>query len=150
LDERGELKFRIPISTVPPEEERISTGVVQTALIYKILQEAREAKASLEAAADRLQALVEAVTAKGEVLPLTKTVGESWVKVEPGLGMWRGVNIYNSGGSRCLVRLNRMDALPVPVEPNGSRSWSFLTECIKNLYVRCEKGETTVELEFLR
>jgi len=46
--EKEELRFRIPIPAVPPEEERVIPAALQTALLYKLLKSTREVAERLE------------------------------------------------------------------------------------------------------
>jgi hypothetical protein len=127
-----------------PGEERIPTGVLETAILYRMLKEVREMRSSMEKSLARI---AELLTARGEIVPLKVRVGDGWVKIMPGRGLWRCVNIYNCGEKQCFVKLNRLDSPEAVVEPNGSRSWSFITECIESIYAR---GGTVLEVEFLR
>ncbi len=132
------LRFTLPI---PTDEERLPIDVPQLAATLKMLQE-------LRAVRDTLDGLKEMLKARGEVLTFTVEVNGS-ENIVPGRGLWRQVNIYNSGPSDCEVRLNSLGTLPTTVRAGESKSWGFMTEAIRVLYVKCN-NKTRLELEFLR
>jgi hypothetical protein len=141
VSDEERVVFRIPVPA-PAREEVVPPAAIQTALLYKILQEIRRA-------AGQLARLVEDVRSRGEVLQMRARAGEEWSWVEPGWGLWRGVNMYNRGDGECEARLRRLDAASIAIGPGESRSYMFLTPCIDVVYIRC-RPPSEVELEFLR
>ena len=131
------LRIKLPI---PPGQERVPADVINAVILYKMLKELREIR-------DEVEGVRKALTSRGEVLPLdVDVVGEK--EVEPGYGFWRSVSVYNEGPNECLIQIRR-DMPLVRVGVNESRSWSFPTEVIKSLYIKC-LGNSRLSLEFLR
>jgi len=154
------LVFRIPISKVQtpqaPPEEIIQPVAIQTALMYKTLQEIKKATVELtelvgktSKLVDKMSELVEQTKSRGEVLQFDKLVENDWAKIEPGWGAWRGLNIYNTGDGTCEIKLNRLDSPSIYLGGGESKSYMFLTPCITAVYVRCDPP-SKIELEFLR
>jgi hypothetical protein len=154
------LVFRIPISKVQtpqvPPEEIIQPVAIQTALMYKTLQEIKKATAELtelvektSELVDKMSELVEQIKSSGEVLQFDKLVDNIWTKIEPGRGSWRGLNIYNAGDGTCEIKLNRLDSPSIYLGSGESKSYMFLTPCITAVYVKCDPP-SKIELEFLR
>lgn len=129
------------------------------AMNIALLQEIRSALVEMGKQIREVQSELEVVrlkqTPRGEVYPEKSTsVTDKIAEIDPGVGKWRCVSVYNSGDNDCEIQINRRSNLltkPVKLAKRATKEFSYSMEVISKLYAKCASGlTTTLEIEFGR
>lgn len=115
----------------------------------------KDIKEFMSAIRDGINNLRKSQESKGEVYPEKSiSVTDKVKEINPGIGLWRSVSVYNLGSSDCEVQINSESDLltkPVSLLSKVNKEFSFSSEVISSLFAKCTSGEsTTLEIEFKR
>lgn len=115
----------------------------------------KEVQSAMIQVHDELENLRKSQESKGEVYPEKNiSITDKVKEIDPGIGKWRSVSVYNAGSNDCDIQINSESDLltkPVSLLSKVSKDFSFSTEVISRLFAKCASGEsTTLEVEFKR